>query len=46
MHWRMVIRVDLEIVWKTILRDLPVLAEQVEGLAAEVACDSTDKPRP
>ena len=39
-------KVDLEIVWKTILRDLPVLAEQVEGLAAEVACTPANKTRP
>ncbi|AXK38517.1 HepT-like ribonuclease domain-containing protein [Crenobacter cavernae] len=39
-------KVDLEIVWKTILRDLPVLAEQVEGLAAEVAEEHNDGPRP
>lgn len=29
-------KVDLEIVWKTIERDLPVLAEQVDALVAEV----------
>ncbi len=29
-------KVDLDIVWKTIERDLPVLTEQVEALVAEV----------
>jgi len=29
-------KVDLEIVWKTIQRDLPILNEQIEGLITEV----------
>ncbi|WP_368854338.1 DUF86 domain-containing protein [Gulbenkiania mobilis] len=37
-------KVDLEIVWKTIQRDLPTLAEQIEVLAIEVA--DKGKPRP
>lgn len=39
-------KVDLESVWKTIQRDLPTLAEQVELLAAEVAADDCGRPRP
>ncbi len=38
-------KVDLDIVWKTIERDLPVLTEQVEALVAEVMVDSTNDGR-
>jgi uncharacterized protein with HEPN domain len=36
---------ELKLVWKTIQRDLPVLAKQVEGLATEVAGDLNDNQR-
>lgn len=38
-------KVDLEIVWKTIQRDLPILAEQVEVLATE-GTENNGRPRP
>ena len=37
-------KVDLEIVWKTIQRDLPTLAEQVTALAIEAASDKGSRP--
>ncbi len=37
-------KVDLEIVWKTIQRDLPTLAEQVTALAIEAASDRGSRP--
>ncbi|WP_368854339.1 DUF86 domain-containing protein [Gulbenkiania mobilis] len=39
-------KVDLEIVWKTIQRDLPILIEQVGMLATEVAVNGIGKSRP
>lgn len=35
-------KVDIEIVWKTIERDLPVLAKQIDELVADVTTNNPD----